>query len=126
MAAHRPPRLTPWSRSNPQKEEGTIYRITVLLGTVWLLMGWIVAGGSQQVVKAQETPGEQSARELLDEGYEWRMHSSATTARTWLYNAKTGKVYRVTFDCDKDAPFGCLVPLPVANEIRQLAKQLAE
>ena len=94
----------------------TRYRITVLLGAACLLMGWIVAGGSEQVVKAQETTGEQAARELLEEGYEWRMHSSVTAARTWLYNAKTGKVYRVSFDCGKEAPFGCLVPLPVTNE----------
>ena len=58
------------------------YRITVLLGAACLLMGWIVAGGSKQVVKAQETTGEQAARELLEEGYAWRMHSSVTTART--------------------------------------------
>ena len=49
------------------------HRTTVLLSAVCLLMGWIV-GGSKQVVKAQETTGEQSARELLEEGYEWRMH----------------------------------------------------
>ena len=97
----------------------TKHRITVLLGAVCLLMGWMVAGGSKQVVKAQETTGEQSARELLEEGYEWRMHSSPTTnayRSTWLYNAKTGKVYRVNPSCGPEGGIGgigCLTPLPV-------------
>ena len=93
----------------------TKHRITVLLGAVCLLMGWIVAGGPKQAVKAQETPGEQSARELL-EGDEWRMHSPATIARAWLYNAKTGKVYFVASSCGPEGGIGgagCLMPLPV-------------
>ena len=95
----------------------TKHRITVLLGAVCLLMGWIVADGSKQVVRAQETTGEQSARELL-EGDEWRMHS-AHVSRTWLYNAKTGKVYRVESQCAEDiGKSGCLMALPVFSTDR--------
>ena len=77
--------------------------------------GWIAGGGNT----ASAQTGEQSARELLEESYEWRMHSSATTARTWLYNADTGKVYRVEFQCADDiGESGCLVALPVFSADR--------
>ena len=93
----------------------TNHRITVLLGAVCLLMGWI-AGGSKQVVKAQETTGGQFAGELL-EGSEWRMHSPGTTVHTWLYNAKTGKVYKVFSTCGEDSE-GCLLAVPVLSADR--------
>ena len=95
----------------------TKHRITVFLGAVCLLMGWI-AGGSKQVVKAQETTGGQFARELL-EGSEWRMLSGDFVNHTWLYNAKTGKVYRVLSKCGGDSgQNGCLTALPVFSADR--------
>ena len=137
-----PPRLASWSNTaagqrigevgplSPSvdlsvnfEEEGimTMRQITVLVGAVCLLAGWM-AGGSRQAVQAQETPGGQFARGVLGEG-EWRMHSDPVTNMhrgTWLYNVKTGKVYRVLATCGADGKLGadgCLSPLPVLSSI---------
>lgn len=37
----------------------------------------------------------------------------AVYGRTYIYNTKTGSVYRVFTGCGDDQPNGCLVPLPV-------------
>ena len=78
--------------------------MTALLGAVCLLIGWIAASGFPPTVSAQEPPGD------------WRISQARVPSqRTWLYNTKTGKVYRIlAFECSADAPNGCLIPIPVA------------
>ena len=85
-------------------------RIMILVAAISVLVGWI-AGGSRQTVQAREASGGQMAGE-------WRMHSDPTPRRTWLYNVKTGKVYRVLGECaprEKLGAEGCLSPLPVLS-----------
>ena len=60
---------------------------------------------------------------LLDTySYEWVMHSNNASGtgqlgETWLYNTKTGKVYRLFEQCgpegNEDGQAGCLIALPV-------------
>lgn len=76
--------------------------------------------------------GQKSSTDLLDwdeidqlstRSYEWVMHSnpvggaSSQVSQTWLYNTKTGKVYRVFERCgpagDDQGRNGCLSALPV-------------
>lgn len=101
----------------------------VLAAILLLLLGWL-AGGSGNVVEAQ------SADPLL----EWRMFGGnvagtggsggsdslggltgrAVTGATWLYNAKSGKVYRVWEKCNEDdgGGSGCLIAAPVFSADR--------
>ena len=87
----------------------TKHAMTALLGAVCLLVGWMVASVSQPVVEAQETSGE------------WRMAHSQNGSRTWLYSARTGRVYKILLQCGGSADAGCLVPLPVARGDSALA-----
>lgn len=79
------------------------FAMTVLLGAACLLTGWIAASGFPPTASAQEPTGD------------WRIsQASVPSQRTWIYNTKTGKVYRVQTSCGADAPNGCLIPVPVA------------
>lgn len=81
----------------------TKHAMIALLGAVCLLVGWMAASVSHPVVEAQETSSE------------WRMVMKPNSYGTWVYSAKTGKVYRVRSKCGGSADDGCLVPLPVAG-----------
>lgn len=102
-----------------------------------LLAGWL-AGGTSNVVEAQSLDALEDAP---PERYEWRMFSGnvagtggsgnganqfavgrvgdSVYAKTWLYNAKTGKVYRVWERCGGDnGGNGCLSAVPVFSSDR--------
>ena len=113
-----------------------------------LLVGWL-AGGSGNVAEAQTRDPltdffEGAAADLL-QGYEWRMFggnvagtggsggsggsdtlpgSTGIVGRgvygeTYLYNSKTGKVYRVFSQCGGDeGANGCLIAMPVFSADR--------
>ena len=91
-------------------------KVLLALIAIALFLNVIVPFAQPPTVQAQETTEEQFAGELLEVDA-WRMHSSATTARTWLHNAKTGKVYRVQFQCEGTTS-GCLIALPVFSADR--------
>ena len=116
--------------------------MVVLMAAILLVAGWL-AGGSGNVVEAQTgDPLLDLFGENLLDGYEWRMFSEnvagtggsggagaggeslsggyrgsvgdAVRATTWLYNAKSGKVYRVYTKCGGDeGTHGCLFAMPV-------------
>lgn len=118
---------------------------TILTATAvaCLLLGWF-GGGWDDVASAQapdpltEALGEAAALEILS-GYEWRMFGgnvagtggsggsdvvsgitgSSVIGATWLYNTKTGKVYRVLERCAGDeGTAGCLFAVPVFSADR--------
>ncbi len=91
-------------------------KVLLALIAIALFLNVIVPFAQPPTVQAQETTEEQFAGELLEVDA-WRMHSSATSARTWLHNAKTGKVYRVQFQCE-GATSDCLIALPVFSADR--------
>ena len=91
-------------------------KVLLALIAIALFLNVIVPFAQPPTVQAQETTEEQFAGELLEVDA-WRMHSSATTARTWLHNAKTGKVYGIQFQCE-GAMSDCLIVLPVFSADR--------
>lgn len=112
----------------------TLLLLAVTAATL-LILGWL-AGGASNVVEAQSQSEIEAA---LLQGYEWRMFGgnvagtggsgggggselltgsrgatgNPVIGATWLYNTKTGKVYRVWNRCGDDDPNGCLTALPV-------------
>ncbi len=90
------------------KHQVTITICLAALCTVLLL-------GQSNVLSPEEVVG------LDSFSYEWKMHSSQSSSnllgQTWLYNTKTGKVYRVFERCgpedDDQGHNGCLSSLPV-------------
>lgn len=113
-------------------------RLTLALTALaFLLAGWL-AGGTRNVVEAQSLDRLEDA---LLEGYERRMFSGnvagtggtgsgatefavgrvgdSVDAKTWLYNTKAGKVYRVWERCGGDnGSNGCLWAVPVFRRDR--------
>ena len=120
---------------------------TILTATAvaCLLLGWF-GGGWDDIASAQapdplaDALGEAVALEILS-SYEWRMFGgnvagtggsagggqsivggstgSAVKGATWLYNTKTGKVYRVFERCAGDeGSSGCLFAVPIFSADR--------
>ena len=93
-------------------------KVLLALIAIALFLNTIVPLVQPRTVQAQETPTRQVAEEPL-EGEAWRMHSSATANRTWLYSAQTGKVYYVFGAglCSGDlGEYGCMGAVPVFSE----------
>ena len=123
-------------RQRTMKSQITFAAIAVVL----LVAGWW-AGGASNVVEAQSQDALEAA---LLQGYEWRMfggnvagtggsgggsdtYAGSTgsvglpvNGATWLYNTKTGKVYRVWERCNEEdgGGSGCLVAAPVFSADR--------
>lgn len=117
-------------------------QLTLALSVLALLAGWL-AGGHGNVVEAQSQDALETA---LLEGYEWRMFGGnvagtggsggsggsntitgsrgsvglRVTGATWLYNTKTGKIYRVWERCNEEdgGGSGCPIAVPVFSADR--------
>lgn len=114
----------------------------LLLG--WFGGGWDDVASAQAPDPLTEALGEAAALALLS-GYEWRMFGgnvagtggsggsggsdtltgstgstgNAVKGATWLYNTKTGKVYRVFERCAGDeGSSGCLFAVPIFSADR--------
>lgn len=97
-------------------------RITIFATAVALLAAGWLAGGANSVVEAQ------SDNPFV--GQDWRMFSQnvggagqsivGRPGLAWLYNMRTGKVYRLYRECgdDPEGASGCLVSLPVFSADR--------
>ena len=120
-------------------------RMTTTLAAVAvlaMLSGWMIGGGAevaaQGVVPPPPPPAPTSGEERL-EGYEWRMFGGNVAGTggsggsdlltgsaghgvhggAWLYNSRTGKVYRVFNQYGgEDGANGCLLALPVFSADR--------
>ena len=95
------------------KRHTTMFALTLGAFLVGYLTGGLrlpeVMSQSQAIESPQRGPWWPPLR-----GGVWSMETSKTTTTAWLYNRKTGKVYRVLKSCqNKGEPNGCLVPIPV-------------